>query len=275
MRTFSYKQYSTHFLLLLVFLFSIGPLVLLGVNALKPASEFVVNPMGIPSHITLKNITDAWTEGGYGLAYWNSFLVGVATIVIVCSCGGLGAYALAKMKFKGNGLVMLFLLLTLSVPLGLFLVPLFFIWQKLHLMNTLFGLIVIYSAIYMPFNVFLLRAYFIGIPDEIKESAMLDGCTEFSTYIRIMMPLAKSCFFTVALIVGLWSWNEFFFANAFIQDDGIKTVSVRFLSFTGQFTSNWSKISAAGVISILPMVIAYLFLQRRFIDGIADGSVKG
>jgi raffinose/stachyose/melibiose transport system permease protein len=253
----------------------VGPLILMAMNSFKPSEEFLINPFGLPSHLTFDNLINVWHEGSYAKAYFNSLYVGVATIVIVCFCGGLGAYTLAKMKFKGSSLVILFLLLSLSVPMGLFLVPLFFIWQKLHLMNSLLGLIIIYSAIFLPFNVFLLRAFFIGIPKEISESAELDGCNEFSIYLRIMMPIARSSFFTVALIVGLWTWNEFFFANAFIQDESIKTVSVRFLSFQGQFSSDWSKISAAGLISILPMVVAYLFLQRRFIDGITEGSIKG
>jgi raffinose/stachyose/melibiose transport system permease protein len=270
-----FKSIPSHFLLILIFIFAVGPLILLGVNTFKPADEFLVNPFALPSRMTFENLINAWNEGDYGRAYFNSLLVGAATIAIVCFCGGLGAYTLAKIKFRGSNLVMLFLLLTLSVPMGLFLVPLFYIWQKLHLMNSLVGLIIIYSAIFLPFNVFLLRAFFIGIPKEINESAELDGCSEFAIYWRIMMPIARSSFLTVALIVGLWTWNEFFFANAFIQDDTIKTVSVRFLSFQGQFSSDWSKISAAGLISILPMVIAYLFLQRRFIEGITEGSIKG
>jgi len=275
MRTSVFKSLSTHAVLVLIGLFAVGPILLLALNTFKPADQFLVAPFGFPSRLTFDNIAGAWTEGHYARAYWNSLVVGSATIAVVCFGAGLGAYALAKLEFKGSNVVMLFLLLTMSVPMGLFLVPLFYVWQKLHLMDSLIGLIIIYSAIFMPFNVFLLRSFFLGIPKEIGESAKIDGCNEFEILWRIIVPLSKPAFLTVALIVGLWTWNEFFFANAFIQTDELKTVSIKYLSFVGNFTSDWSKISAAGFISIFPIVVLYLLLQKRFIEGITEGSIKG
>jgi raffinose/stachyose/melibiose transport system permease protein len=275
MKTTRWRTIPAHLFLILVAFFSLGPIILLTVNTLKPSEDFLVNPFGLPSHFTLQNILSSWTEGKYSQAYLNSLLVGLVTIVAVCIGSGMGAYALAKMKFKGKDFVMLFLFLALSVPMGLFLVPLFYLWQKFHLMDSLFGLIIIYSAIFMPFNVFLLRSFFLGIPLEISESAKIDGCTEFGIMRYIVLPISKPAFLTVALIVGLWTWNEFFFANAFIQTDELKTVSTRYLSFVGSFTSDWSKISAAGFISIFPIVVIYLLLQRNFIEGITEGSLKG
>jgi raffinose/stachyose/melibiose transport system permease protein len=266
---------ATHVFLILVACFSIGPIILLTLNTLKPSNEFLVSPFGIPTRFTFENIVSSWTEGKYSLAYFNTILVGAATIVVVCIGAGMGAYALAKLKFRGSGLVMLFLFLTLSVPVGLFLVPLFFLWQKFHLMDSLFGLIIIYSATFMPFHVFLLRSFFLGIPIEISESAKIDGCNEIGILWRIILPISRPAFLTVALLVGLSTWNEFFFANAFIQTDDLKTVSTRYLSFVGNFTSDWSKISAAGFISIFPIVVIYLLLQRKFIEGITEGSIKG
>jgi raffinose/stachyose/melibiose transport system permease protein len=276
MRTIRRKtSIPAHLFLLLVGLFSVGPIILLTVNTLKPAEDFLVNPFGLPSRITLQNIVSSWTEGKYSQAYLNSLLVGLVTIVLVCIGSGMGAYALAKMKFKGKDFVLLFLFLALSVPMGLFLVPLFFLWQSFQLMDSLFGLIIIYSAIFMPFNVFLLRSFFLGIPLEISESAKIDGCTEIGVMRHIILPISRPAFLTVALIVGLWTWNEFFFANAFIQSEELKTVATRYLSFVGSFTSDWSKIFAAGFISIFPIVVIYLLLQRQFIEGITEGSIKG
>jgi raffinose/stachyose/melibiose transport system permease protein len=261
--------------LILVACFSIGPIILLSLNTLKPSDEFLVSPFGIPTRFTFENIVSSWTEGKYLLAYFNTIVVGAATIITICIGAGMGAYALAKLKFRGSGMVMLFLFLTLSVPVGLFLVPLFFLGQKFQLMDSLFGLIIIYSATFMPFHVFLLRSYFLGIPIEISESAKIDGCNEIGILWRIILPISWPAFLTVALLVGLSTWNEFFFANAFIQTDDLKTVSTRYLSFVGNFTSDWSKISAAGFISIFPIVIIYLLLQRKFIEGITEGSIKG
>jgi len=266
---------ARHAFLLIFLCFAVGPIALLFLNALKPPAEFASNPFALPSHWTLDNLKEAWTVGGYGEAYGNSVLIGACTVVVICVFGGLCAYALAKMDFKGKGVIMTFLFLTLSVPLGLFLVPLFYVWQKLNLMDTRFGLILIYSAIYMPFQIFLMRTFFIGIPKEISESARIDGCNELMILQKIIFPIARPVFLTVALLVGLYTWNEFFFANAFIQTDSLRTVSTRYLVFVGNYSSDWSKISAAGVISILPFVAIYLLLQRRFIEGITEGSIKG
>ena len=266
---------SRHFFLILVLLFAIGPIALLFINAVKPPEEFQVSPFSLPAHFTLENITAAWNMGEYGRAYLNSILVGCSTVAIICIAGGLCAYALAKMDFKGKGGVLAFLFLCVSVPLGMFLVPLFYMWQKLHLMNTLTGLIIIYSAIFLPLNIFILRTFFLGIPKELSESARIDGCNEWMILMKIIVPIAKPAFLTVALLAGLYTWNEFFFANAFVQTEALKPVSTKYLTFVGNFSSDWSKISAAGLISILPFTVIYMFLQRRFIEGVAEGSLKG
>lgn len=264
-----------HIPLLLAVGISIGPLILLFSNALKPRAEFQKNPFGLPSKLEFQNLIDAWQKGEYGQAFLNSAIVGGSCIIIICICAGLAAYALSKLEFKGSNGVMGILLFTLSIPVGLFLVPLFFIWKNLNLMDSLFGLILIYSAIFLPFNIFLLRSFFVAIPNELIDSARVDGCNEFQVIYRIILPLASPAFLTVVLMVGLWTWNEFFFANAFIQSEELKTVATRYLVFTGRFSSDWTMLSAAGVITILPITIIFLILQRQFIEGITEGSVKG
>lgn len=264
-----------HTLLIIVFLISMGPLFLLFMNSFKPSEEFNTSPFGLPSRITFENIISAWTEGNYAGAYMNSAFIGIIVIIVICVAGGMCAYPLAKMKFKGSTAVMGALLLTMSVPMGLFLVPLFFLWQRFGLMDSFLGLIIIYSGIWLPFHIFLLRSFFVGIPKEISECAKVDGCNEIQVLAKIILPISKPAFLTVALLVGLWTWNEFFFANAFIQSDEFKPVSTKYLTFAGAYSFDWSKVMAAGLIAVLPVLIAYLFLQRRFIEGITSGSVKG
>ncbi|PLS09631.1 carbohydrate ABC transporter permease [Neobacillus cucumis] len=264
-----------HIPLLMVTAVSIGPLLLLFSNALKSREEFTKNPFGFPSKLVFQNLVDAWEKGSYGQAFLNSLIVGLSCIIIICICAGLAAYALSKLQFKGSNTMMGILLFILSIPMGLFLVPLFFIWKNLNLMDSLFGIILIYSAIFLPFNIFLLRSFFVAIPNELLDSARVDGCNEMQVIYKIMMPLARPAFLTVMLLVGLWTWNEFFFANAFLQTEELKTVATRFLVFTGRFSSDWTMMSAAGVITILPITVIFLILQRRFIEGITEGSVKG
>jgi len=264
-----------HLVLIVTLVFALGPLVLLFNNGLKPREEFQTDPLGFPDRLAFGNLSEAWVKGSYGQAFINSIAVGAFCIVIICVAAGMAAYALSKLQFKGSGMMMGFLLFTMSIPMGLFLVPLFFIWKQLHLMDTLQGIILVYSAIFLPFNIFLLRSYFVGIPNELLDSGRVDGCTEWQLITRIMFPLSRPAFLTVALLVGLWTWNEFFFANALLQSQELKTVATRYLVFTGRFNNDWTMISAAGIITIFPVVVVYLLLQRRFIEGITEGSVKG
>ncbi len=264
-----------HIPLLFMSIVALSPLVLLFSNSLKPRDQFRADPFGLPNELVFQNIIDAWVRADYGRAFINSAIVGVFTITIIVISASLAAYALAKVNFRGSNIVMALLLFIMSVPLGLFLVPLFFIWQRLELMDTLHGIILIYSAIFLPFNIFFLRSYFVGIPNELLDSARVDGCNEFRIIWSIIFPLARPALLTVTLLAGLWSWNEFFFANAFLQSQEIKTVATRYILFTGRFSSDWTMISAAGMITIVPVIIAYIFLQRRFIEGITEGSLKG
>jgi len=264
-----------HIPLLVMSVFTISPLILLFSNSLKPREQFRSDPFGLPNELVFQNIIDAWVRADYGRAFMNSAIVGVFTIVIIVISASLAAYALAKVKFRGSNIVMGLLLFIMSVPLGLFLVPLFFIWQRLELMDTLQGIILIYASIFLPFNIFFLRSYFVSIPNELLDSARVDGCNEFRIIASIIFPLAMPAILTVTLLAGLWSWNEFFFANAFLQSQEIKTVATRYILFTGRFSSDWTMISAAGMITVVPVILAYVFLQRRFIEGITEGSLKG
>lgn len=262
-------------LLIALLLIALAPFVVLINVAIKPQDEFLVDQFGWATSLTLDNLTGAWTDGEYLQAYINSVIVGASVIAAVCLCGGLAAYAMARMQFRGKSIALVWLLLSLSIPLGMFLVPLFYVYQRVGLMDTRLGLILIYSGIFMPFNVLLLRAYFLNVPGELAESARIDGEGDLGILLRIYVPLARPAFLTVALLVFLWSWNEFFFANAFIQSDTLQTVALKYLTFAGDYTANWSYIMAGGMITIAPMVATYLILQRRFIEGLTEGGIRG
>ena len=264
-----------HIPLLLFTAFSIGPLLLIFSNSFKTREEFNKSAFGFPETLNFSNFQEAWVTAGYSQAFLNSIIVAISCIIIICVFAALAAYALAKIEFRFSNAILGLLLLAMSIPMGLFLVPLFFIYQNLGLMDSLFGIIIIYSAIFLPFNIFLLRSFFVSIPNELLDSARVDGCSEFQVITKIIIPLTIPAFFTVMLLVGLWTWNEFFFANAFLQTEEIKTVATKYLAFTGRFGNDWRLISAAGVITVMPIIILFVFLQRKFIEGLTEGSIKG
>lgn len=264
-----------HIFMLLVTAFCMVPLLLLFVNSLKSNDEVLANPMGIPAEPLWRNYIDVWIEGEYGRAFGNSILCMVVVIVVVIASCGMCAYAITKLRPRGAQLVSNYFMFTMSVSVTLCLIPLMFIWMKLKLMDTLWGLILIYIGINIPLIMTIMKSFFIGIPDEILESARIDGCGEWEMLWKIVFPVSKPIFLTASLLVGLSVWNEFFYANSFIQTNGLRTVATRYLAFVGSYSSDWSKICTAGVITIFPMIILYLLFQRQFIEGLTAGSVKG
>ena len=261
--------------LVLLALFALGPLVVLLFNSLKTNAEIGRNPLGPPLAPVFRNFTDAWTQGNFATTMLNSAILTVGTVVGVCIISGMAAYALDRLDLPGTDAVLLYLFVASAVPFQLFLVPLFFLWSNLNLTNTLFGLIIIYWAIFSPFATLLLRSYLVALPRDFEDAARMDGASELQVLLRVVLPLSWPGFLTVALVSGLAAWNEFFFAVTFLQDESLKPVTTSFLAFQSNFSRDWGLTSAAGILIILPIVVLFLFLQRRFIDGLTAGGLKG
>lgn len=261
--------------LILLAIFALGPLVVLAFNSLKTSAEIGRNPLGPPLSPIFQNFPDAWTQGNFASTMLNSVILTLGTVVGVCVIAGMAAYALDRLDLPGTDAVLLYLFVASAVPITLFLVPLFFLWSSLNLTNTLFGLIVIYWAIFSPFATLLLRSYLVALPRDFEDAARIDGASELQVLLRVVLPLSWPGFLTVALVSGLAAWNEFFFAITFIQDENLKPVTTSFLAFQSNFSRDWGLTSAAGILIILPIIVLFLFLQRRFISGLTAGGLKG
>jgi raffinose/stachyose/melibiose transport system permease protein len=248
--------------------------VLLILNAFKTNDEASINPVGWPSSWHPENFIQAWVDGNLGTAVRNSTIVTGATVLGVCVIAGLAAYAIAKMRMPGAGLLTAYFLGSTTIPAQLFLVPLYFLWLHLHLVDNILGVIIIYLAVFTPFSVFLLRAYFIALPDAIEDAARVDGASELQVLWHIVVPLAKPAFLTVALIVGMWSWNEFLYAVTFLHSPDVQTAAISYQDFTNNISTAVAEQNAAGLILILPIVLLYVLLQRRFIEGMTSGGLK-
>ena len=251
------------------------PIALLVLNSLKTAQEIVQNPLALPQAIRWDNFSRAWADARFSRTFLNSILLTGTTIVLVCTTGSLAAYVLARRKIKYWRLVTGYLLATTTAPIQLFLFPLYFGFARLGLINNVFAVSVVYAAIYSPFAIMLLRTYFLAVPKELEEAALVDGATHWQVFTKVMLPIVSPGILTVALIIGLYSWNEFLIATTFLQQQDKVTAVVSFYLLSGQYSSDWGEIMAAALIIVLPIVILFVFLQRRFIEGMAGGSVKG
>ncbi len=262
-----------------VFLFGMAmfasfPLIQVLLNSWRTDREVKTMPLGLPKEWT-NNYVDTWKMGGYFAAYCNTFLIAAIVILLVLILVGLGSYALSKLDFKLKGFFTAYFFVAISLPGFLYIVPNYFLMNKLGLVDTHLSLIIVYTAMQLPFNMLLLRTFLAGIPRELEEAAKIDGCNEIQSLWRITLPIAKPMFLTVALLVLVNVWNEFLWSNTFITTEGLKTVATRFVKFTGQYGSNMARIYTASVITIAPIIILYLLFSRKFIEGMTSGSVKG
>lgn len=264
-----------YIILTLLAFFSVMPIILLFLNSMKATPEIQQDPFGLPSVVRIGNYVDAWIKGNFSTTMRNTLILTFGTIAIVVVVSGLAAFALARFQFTGSTAVGFYLIVGTTVPALLFMVPLYFMWARLGLVNSLPGLIIIYAAIYSPFATYLLRSFLVSIPMDYEEAARIDGANDIQVMTRIILPLAWPGFLTVMLVVGLGVWNEFLFAVTFLQQPELKPISTSLQAFQGRFQRDWGLTSAASVIMIIPVIILFFSLQRQFIEGLARGGLKG
>lgn len=264
-----------YIILTLLLAFAIGPLLVLTFNSLKTQAEIGQNPLGLPQSFAWENFPKAWEVGNFSVTTRNSSILVVGTVLGVLVLGGMAAYSLAKLDLPGSGPLTLYLLIGTSLPLQLYLVPLFFTWQRLNLVNNLFGLILIYIATNAPFAVFLLRSYMLQLPRDFEDAARVDGAGEWQIFTGIVVPLSWPGFLTVGLVVALSVWNEFLLATVFLTDQDLFTVVTSYYNFTTRFSRDWGLTSAAALMMIFPVIVIFLSLQRRFVEGLTQGGLKG
>lgn len=269
------KKGFMHFFLIFLVLFQLFPLIALFFNSLRTDAEIKDFPIGLPKKPSLVNYAETWIKGGYAVAFKNSIFVGVCVILIVLVLASFAAYGMARLNIPGKAFFIAYFMLGMSFPTFLYIVPLYYNFSQIGLVNTQLSVIIIYSANYIPFSILLIRTFLVGIPKELEEAGKIDGCSEVGVFLHVTLPLLKPILATVALIVFVWCWNEFLWSNTFLTTDSIRTVATRFYKFTSEWSKDLSKIYTAGVITLAPIVVLYLTLQKSFIEGLTQGAVKG
>lgn len=255
--------------------FQLFPLALVLFNSVRTDADIKTNPIAFPEGFNYQNYIDTWRGGAYGQAFLNSLIVAVCVILAVLVLASACAYALSKLQFRFNGLIVAYFLVAIALPGLLYIVPVYYAFSNLGLTNSLAGIIIVYIANNLPFNILLIRTFMVGIPKELIEAARVDGCGEVQVFARMIIPLSKTILMTVALLVFLSTWNEFMWANTFLAQDAIRTVATRFVKFTSQHAQDLAKVYTASVITLVPVVGLFLAFQKNFIDGLTSGSVKG
>jgi len=251
------------------------PIALMVLNSVKTTPEVAASPLALPAVPHWNNFANAWKGANFTRTFFNSAMLTALTIALVCSTGSLTAYVLARRKIRSWRLVGAYLLATTTAPIQLFLFPLYFGFARLGLINDIFAVSLIYCAIYSPFSIMLLRTYFLAVPKELEEAALVDGATLWQVFSKVYLPLVWPGLLTVALIVGMYTWNEFLIATTFLQAPESRTAVVSYFLLSGQYQRDWGDLMAGALLVVLPIVILFVFLQKRFIEGITGGSLKG
>jgi raffinose/stachyose/melibiose transport system permease protein len=259
---------------MVVALFQIVPIIIIAFNSFRTDKEIKKFPIGLPTQANINNFLDAWRIGGYSRAYFNSIIVSILTTLIVLVFSLLMGYFIAKTNIRIKNFLIIYFGVAMSIPLLSYLAPLYYRFSEMNLVNNRIGLILIYIAMNIPFNVLLARTYILGIPNELSEAAVIDGCTTFQIINKIIFPLSKPIVTTIALIVFVSTWNEFTVANTLMQDTLLKTVSTRYVLFVAEKGSNLAMIYTAAMISMIPIVFIFILLQNYFVDGMTAGSIK-
>lgn len=204
----------------------------------------------------------------------NSLVVALAATVLTLLIGSLAGFAFARFDFRGKNLFLLVFLLSQMLPGASVIVPLFQLLQRVGLYDTLLGLILIHTAILLPFVIWLLYGFFSGIPREVEDAALIDGCSRMTALRRVILPLALPGLGGTALFAFLGSWNEFFFALILTTSDSTRTIPVGIGLFVGEFTDVWNQMSAAAILFSIPPLVLFMMMRRTFVKGLVAGAIK-
>jgi len=274
-RMSAFENYAAHAVLIFFALTALFPLSLVLINSFKQHSEVVRNPVALPQTLNFSNYAEAWEYGRFSRGFINSITLSGTSIITVLICASLAGYVLAGRKIRIWPMVMVYFMVAMTVPIQLFLFPLYFVFAQLKLLGNLFAVGVVLAAINMPLSVLLMRSFFLRVPAELEEAARIDGAGTLQVLRHIMFPMVSPGMITVAVIVGLQSWNEYLITSTFLQGENNFTATLGFLSMNGTYTVNQGVMMAAAVIMIAPVIIFFVLVQRYFVDGLVSGALKG
>lgn len=258
----------------LFFLLILLPIIWMVLSSLKETNEIFENLWALPGKWLFSNYAEAWNTG-ISKYFKNSLLVTVCTCLLNVAACSLYAFALAVFEFKGKKFFHLLAVGGLMFSPIVSLIPLYQELQALHLYNTLWALILIYTAFQMPLCFMLTYNYFKDIDRAYVEAAKLDGCSSIQILSNVFLPVSKPIIMTVIVLTAFYAWNEFTFALIFISDEAKKTVPIGLLAFQGEMHAEWSVLLAGLTISAIPIIVFFMFTQKYFIAGLNAGGVKG
>lgn len=263
-------------MLILLAIFQIYPLIWLLSFSLKDNTEiFGKSPFALPEDPKWENYVKVWTDGNIGTYFFNSVWITVLSVALTVLLASMVTFAITRMNWKLNKLVLGLFMIGYMIPIHSALIPLFSMFNKVGLYDNPLSIVFTYTAYNLPLTVMILLGFYYSLPRELEEAAIMDGCSINRLFFKIILPMTTPVVSTTVIINMIFNWNEFVFVNTFISSEKYKTLTVGIQNFIGQYMTDWGAIGATLMISVIPILIAFIFFSDRIIDGITAGAVKG
>lgn len=254
------------------------PLYWAFITSLKNEQEIFQNPPTFYPHVLNSKSYAAQVESGdFNMfrSFANSFLISVGATVIAVLLAVPASYGIAKYHFKGRKVMLLSFLVTQMLPVSVLLTPMFIMFKNMHVYNTWIAAVLADATIGIPFSVLILKNYFSSIPKDLEEAAYLDGCNKFTAFIRILIPIVKPGVMVCAIFSFLYAWGDLAYGMTFILDQEKWPITAGIFNFMGQYGTKWSYLTAFAVVTIIPVALIFIFMQKYIVSGMTSGAVKG
>jgi multiple sugar transport system permease protein/raffinose/stachyose/melibiose transport system permease protein len=252
------------------------PFAWMALSSIKKLAElFTVPPHWLPDDPTLANYGTVFFHSNIPRYFLNSCVISIGATLVALALAIFAAYGFARFEFRGKLALQSFVLVGQLLPTAAIIVPLFITLRWMHLLNTYWGLILVYTIITLPLSVWMLTSYMRGIPTELEEAAVIDGASRLGVLFRITLPLAVPGVVAVAVFSFVTCWNEYIFALVFAQDQTVKTLPIGLTEFSTEFNTDWGGVMAASMVMTVPVVLLFLAFQKLFVGGLTAGATKG
>ncbi|MFI9845963.1 carbohydrate ABC transporter permease [Nonomuraea sp. NPDC051941] len=264
-----------HLIAWIVGLFIIIPVVYALIGGFKSTSELSTNPFGLPSTWATDNYTDVIGSGSFWLQLWNSTFIAVVTTVLTVGVSALAGFVFARFAFRGRELFFTLFTAGLMFPFAVAILPIFVLLRTFGLLGNPLGVILTQAAFGLPLTIIILRGFFRGIPGEIEEAAIIDGCSPFGFFWRILLPMARPAIATVSVLAIVGSWNNFMLPLVVFSEESSWTLPLGIQQFQGQYASDTARILAYLVLAMVPALGFYAVAERHLVGGLTAGATKG
>jgi len=272
----AWTQVWVHLLVWLLVLFAAYPVLRIVTISLRPGDQLYSTELSvIPEGATLDAYRQILFEKPFGLWIRNSLIVSLSTAVIGVALASLAGYAFSRFRFRARGAALQGILVTQMFPATMLLLPLYMIMRKLHLVDTLTGVVIAYAATALPFCIWTMKGYYDTIPQDLEEAALIDGCSPFQAFVRVTLPLSAPALVITGLFSFMTGWSEFIVARVLLPDSRLHTLPLGLESLASTYQTEWANYAAGSLLVCVPVVVLFLVLSRFLVSGLTLGGVKG